>query len=68
VFVVRRWGTTDVGHWWAFMPAGDLLSQEGLVAAFGAAVDDAIVPVRLEMRLTVPLLAAWGYGTGDRAA
>lgn len=62
LLVVRRWGTTDVGRWWCYLAAGDLF---GLADGFAsAAVDPAVViPVRLELRHMVALLAGWGWGS-----
>lgn len=66
ILVVRRWGTTDVGRWWAFLDTVDLIQAAGgLVAALPA---DIVMPVRMEMRHAVLLLAAWGYGEGQVAA
>lgn len=62
LLVVRRWGTTDVGRWWAFYDVVDLIqASDGLVAALPA---DVVMPVRLEMRHAVTLLSSWGYGDG----
>jgi hypothetical protein len=54
LLIVRRWGTTDVGRWWAFLRAGVL----GGVQASG----EPLAPVRLEVRHAVGLLRSWGYG------
>jgi hypothetical protein len=54
VLVVRRWGTTDVGRWWAFLPAGVLGGDR--------AAAEPLAPVRLEVRHAFALLRCWGYG------
>jgi hypothetical protein len=53
VLVVRRWGTTDVGRWWAFLPLPQL------------AGDGPFVPVRLELAHAVAYLHRVGYGCPD---
>ena len=62
LLVVRRWGTTDVGRWWAFLRLRDLscVSEERYrpSAPWGA-------PVRLEVRHATALLHTWGYGCPD---
>lgn len=58
VLIVRRWGTTDVGRWWAFVPAWVLGAN--LRAKVSTPPLDA--PVRLEVRHAVALLRCWGYG------
>lgn len=61
ILVVRRWGTTDVGRWWAFLDTVDLVqAADGLIAAFPA---DVVMPVRMELRHMTVLLHAWGYGS-----
>lgn len=67
LLVVRRWGTTDVGRWWAYINASDLF---GVADGFaGAALNPGVImPVRLELRHMVTLLRGWGWGSTDEAA
>lgn len=66
VLVVRRWGTTDVGRWWAFLDIVDLIQATGgLVAALPA---DVVMPARLQLQHAVTLLHTWGYGDAEAAA
>lgn len=57
VLVVRRWGTTDVGRWWAFLPA----------YVWSTAAVPPLTPSRLEVRHAVALLHACGYGDASQA-
>lgn len=50
VLIVRRWGTTDVGRWWAFLRLDVLAAGQG----------DA--PVRMEVRHAAAWLRILGYG------
>lgn len=52
LLIVRRWGTTDVGRWWALLPLG------GLVFPHPPASLAEPVPVRLEVRHAVALIRA----------
>lgn len=66
ILVVRRWGTTDAGRWWAYLDTVDLIQAAGgLVAALPA---DVVMPARLELRHAVTLLHAWGYGDPSEVA
>jgi hypothetical protein len=59
VLVVRRWGTTDVGRWWAFLRVDGLTHMAINPDAWEPVAD---VPVRLELRHAAALLRWWGYG------
>ncbi len=66
LLLVRRWGTTDVGRWWCFLDAVDLVQATGgLVAALPA---DVVMPTRMELRHAVTLLHTLGYGDPVEAA
>jgi len=60
LLVVRRWGTTDVGRWWAYLRLPDLT---GVLCVMPPDAD--LIPVRLEVRHAAALLHAWGYGCPD---
>lgn len=53
LLIVRRWGTTDVGRWWAFLPLGVLT---GVSPGWPAGPEP--MPARLEVRHAVALIRA----------
>jgi hypothetical protein len=59
LLVVRRWGTTDVGEWWAFLTAWSLSGLSDGWLADG--VELRHVPVRLELADLVDLMQTWGW-------
>jgi hypothetical protein len=64
LLVVRRWGTTDVGEWWCFLMARDLLhAAEG-----GPILHTTTAPVRLELEDAVDLLQTWGWAPAEGIA
>lgn len=50
LLIVRRWGTTDVGRWWAFLRLDTLAPGHGGT------------PVRMEVRHAAAWLRVLGYG------
>jgi hypothetical protein len=64
VLVVRRWGGTDVGRWWAFFPAGSFVHLTG--GRSELLNTDHVRPLRLELRHAVEVLRVFGYA--DEAA
>jgi hypothetical protein len=62
ILVVRRWGTTDVGRWWAFFPAGAFVHLTG--GRSEALNTDHVRPLRLELRHAVEVLRVFGYAEG----
>ncbi len=58
LLVVRRWGTTDVGEWWAFL---DLASLVGMAEPMAPLARMARRPVRLELSDLVDLMQTWGW-------
>jgi len=71
LLVVRRWGTVDVGRWWAFLELADLRGLlDGTLGALGVPgtrLHD-VAPVRLELRHVVHLLREQGWGGTEAAA
>jgi hypothetical protein len=66
LLIVRRWGTTDAGRWWAFMYARDLFGladgfSHQVLPLLAAAPTAALAPVRLELSDLVDMMQLWGW-------
>jgi hypothetical protein len=64
--VVRRWGTTDVGRWWAFQTAAQLyhlLSGKDEDLDYGR-----LIPVRMDMAALASLLHITGWAGVEATA
>jgi hypothetical protein len=55
LLIVRRWGQSDVGRWWCFLPLANLLALSGGLPTI------LLVPVRLELSDVVTMMQTWGW-------
>ena len=63
LLVVRRWGTTKPGEWWAFLTTWDLFGMADGFSGQPSLIPR--VPVRLELSDVVDMMQAWGWAPAE---